>query len=273
MLASRLAGQLGTLGFSDSARRSAELVASYTNAPLPTVASAASSASAAPGPVGAMQQLGTLVPTATPVPNTPSTPMWPSAPAALALTARGALRPSELATGMEHRFVYTRGDPVRDCSAVDGANGANGLTGLKCFTVNEPVFAQKQYYALIVHLDSVPSSATRLVVVSEGTRGLGDPELAFAPSEGVYAMEGSERRSSGGVRVGAGGTRVVYVVDDARSFLRAVDETTGASNEVAVRSNWATGPADQIVTVYVHPSVARAVFLWSDAPPTATASL
>jgi hypothetical protein len=173
---------------------------------------------------------------------------------------------------MERRFVYTRGDPVRDCSAIDGATGANGLTGLKCFTVNEPVFAQKQYYALIVHLDSVPSSATRLVVVSEGTRGVGDPELAFAPSEGVYAMEGSERRSSGEVRVGAR-TRVVYVVDEARSFLRAVDETTGASTEVAVRSNWPTGPAEQIVTVYVHPSVARAVFLWSDAPPAATASL
>jgi hypothetical protein len=176
---------------------------------------------------------------------------------------------------MEPRFVYTRGDPVRDCSAVDGANGANGLTGLKCFTVNEPVFAQKQYYALIVHLDSVPSSATRLVVVSEGTRGVGDPELAFSPSEGVYAMEGSERRSSGGVRVGSGGakTRVVYVVDDALSFLRAVDETTGASNEVAVRSNWTTGPADQIVTVYVHPSVARAAFLWSDTRPTAPGAL
>ena len=189
-----------------------------------------------------------------------------------ALIAPAALRASELATGMERRFVYTRGDPVRDCSAADGANGANGLTGLKCFTVNEPVFAQKQYYALIVHLDSVPSSATRLVVVSEGTRGVGDPELAFAPSEGVYAMEGSERRSSGAVRVGAR-TRVVYVVDEARSFLRAVDETTGASTEVAVRSNWPTGPADQIVTVYFHPSVARAVFLWSDAPPAATASL
>jgi hypothetical protein len=208
-----------------------------------------------------MQQLGTLVPTATLVPTTPS-----------ALTVPTALRASELATGMEPRFVYTRSDPVRDCSAADGANGSNGLTGLKCFTVSEPVFAQKQYYALIVHLDSVPSSATRLVVVSEGTRGVGDPELAFSPSEGVYAVEGSERRSSGGVSVGAG-TRIVYVVDDSRSFLRAVDETTDESDEVAVRSNWTTGPANQIVTVYVHPSVARAVFLWSDAPPTATASL
>ena len=52
-----------------------------------------------------MQQLGTLVPTATPVPTMPTMPS--------ALIAPAALRASELATGMERRFVYTRGDPVR----------------------------------------------------------------------------------------------------------------------------------------------------------------
>ena len=250
-----------------------------TKAPLP--APRAPAAPAAPAvPVASPAQLGTLVATATPVPLSatptvlPSAPMAPIAGPMAPMASMALLRPSEVATGMEARFLYTRGDQAPDCSDANGANGANGLTGLKCFTVDEPVFAQKQYYALVVHLDSVPSSATRLVVVSEGTRGVGDPELAFDPAIGVYAVEGSVRRSKGGVRVGAR-TRVVYVVDaeDARCFLRAVDETTGASNEVAVTSNWTTGPADGIVTVYAHPSVSRAVFLWSDSRPTATASL
>ena len=260
-----------------------------TAATAPTAArapTAPAAPAAATVPVASPAQLGTLVATATPVPLSakptivgptiagPSAPMAPIAVPMAPSVPMALLRPSEVATGMEARFLYTRGDEAPDCSDANGANGANGLVGLKCLTVDEPVFAQKQYYALVVHLDSVPSSATRLVVVSEGTRGVGDPELAFDPEIGVYAVEGSVRRSKGGVRVGAR-TRVVYVVDaeDARCFLRAVDETTGASNEVAVTSNWTTGPAGGIITVYAHPSVSRAVFLWSDSRPTATASL
>lgn len=169
---------------------------------------------------------------------------------------------------METRFVYTRGDTVREC--------ADGLTGLKCFTVNETPQMQKRYYALVVHLDPVPSSATQLVVVAEGTGKIGDPELVFSPSEGVYAMESGGRRSNGAVGVGTQRTRVVYVVDseDAQCFLRAVDETSGSSNAVSARSNWATGSSsDGTLTVHVHPSVARAAFLWSDTRPTTPGAL
>jgi hypothetical protein len=147
--------------------------------------------------------------------------------------------------------------------------------GLVCRTIVEPDKEQKQNYVIVLHLDAVPASTTRLVAVSEGYRDVGDPEIAFDPARGFSALETGAMRSNGYVaRSGSARTRVVYLVNAEKSFLRVVDEETGASTEVAAQPNWATGSdSTGVLALYFHPSVSRAVFLWSDSDPITTTGL
>jgi hypothetical protein len=133
---------------------------------------------------------------------------------------------------------------------------------------------QKANYLIVLDVDP-PAAPARLLVVSEG-RGLdgitgstGDPEIAFDPALGVSALESGNMRA-GYVR----GTRIAYIINGSRSVLRAYDAATRATTEVAAQANWATGPDPTgALTVYFHASVARAVFLWSDADPLSTSVL
>jgi hypothetical protein len=172
---------------------------------------------------------------------------------------------------MAVRFVYTRGSPPGSVLAPCAADFV-----CRAVTISEPDRAQKENYVIVVHIDSVPSTATRLVAVSEGHRDVGDPEIAFDPARGVSALETNALRSNGYVPIAARSTRtrIVYVVDGPRSFLRVVDETTGRASEVAAQPNWATGPnGEGMLGLYFHASVTRAVFLWSDSAPVVSSAL